>query len=71
MQAELPRSYDDETGRPLWVAGLDPTVDLPSIKMPNSVRCAVPAGWAVRVSVPWLAYLSSIPDRRVCSVGLC
>eukprot|EP01051_Picozoa_sp_SAG22_P000360 SAG22_NODE_8_length_37215_cov_120.960351_28_plen_159_part_00 len=38
---ELPRGYDEATGRPLWVADQD---DLPSVAMPNCVRCAVPAG---------------------------
>ncbi len=37
---ELPRGYDDD-GIPLWVADED---DLPSVSMPNCVRCAVPAG---------------------------
>lgn len=37
---ELPRGYDDD-GRPLWVADEG---DLPSVAMPNCVRCAVPAG---------------------------
>ena len=54
----LPRGYDED-GRPLWIA--DPAVDLPSVAMPNCVRCAVPAGWCVLFDT--CAYHVALPNN--------